>query len=132
MDTLEVLECKYTAENSIIEVSKGALVVMKAYRVGSLYILQGSTVTGLTAVSSSSSLSDSDIAKLWHMRLGHMSEKSLDILSKRELLCGQSTRSLEFCEQCVFGKQKRVSFSSPTIHKTKASFRFMGFISCFV
>ena len=47
-----------------------------------------------------------------------MSERGLTILSKRCLLCGQCTSSLEFCEHCVFGKQKRLSFST-AIHRTK-------------
>ena len=75
-------------ENGVIKVSKGALVVMKTCGVNSLYSLQGSTGTDSTAIKSSSSLSDSDITKLWHMHLGYMSGKSLDILSKRGLLCG--------------------------------------------
>jgi len=67
LGTLEALGCKYTAEGGVMKVSRSALVVMKACRSGSLYILQGTTVTGSVAVSSSS-LSDSDITKLWHMR----------------------------------------------------------------
>jgi len=51
-------------------------------------------------------MSDSDVTKLWHMRLGHMSDKGMAILSKRGLLCGQSTGKIEFCEHCIFGKQK--------------------------
>ena len=42
-------------------------------------------MTGAAAVSISS---DDDITKLWHMRLGHMGEKGLTLLSKRGLLCG--------------------------------------------
>ncbi|MCQ7691360.1 DDE-type integrase/transposase/recombinase, partial [Salmonella enterica] len=124
LGTLEALGCKYTAEGGVMKVSRSALVVMKACRSGSLYILQGTTVTGSVAVSSSS-LSDSDITKLWHMRLGHMSEKGLSILSKRGLLCGQSTGPLDFCEHCIFGKQKRVSFNSPTVHKTKGTLDYI-------
>ncbi|KAG8483204.1 hypothetical protein CXB51_022209 [Gossypium anomalum] len=45
----------------------------------------GSTITGNAAVASSSSLSD-DITKLWHMRLGHMSENDMVELSKKRLL----------------------------------------------
>lgn len=52
-----------------------------------------------------------------------MSEKRL-ILSKRGLLCGQSTGKLEFCEHCVFGKQKNVSFSMGT-HKTKDTLNYI-------
>jgi len=60
---LEALGCKYTTEGGVMKVSISALVVMKACRSGRLYILQGTTVIGSVAVSSSS-LSDSDITKL--------------------------------------------------------------------
>jgi len=63
----------HTAKGGVLKVSKGALVLMKANRSGSLYVLQGSTITGSTSVSIS--MSDSDVAKLWHMHLGHMSPK---------------------------------------------------------
>ena len=63
LGTLEALGCKYTAEGGVMKVSRSALIVMKACRSGSLYILQGTTVTGSVAVSLSS-LSDSDITKL--------------------------------------------------------------------
>ncbi|KAG8481491.1 hypothetical protein CXB51_026341 [Gossypium anomalum] len=59
----------------------------------------GSTVTG-DAVVASSSLSDDDITKLWHMRLGHMSENGMVELSKRGLLDGQGICKLNFCEHC--------------------------------
>ncbi|KAG8492453.1 hypothetical protein CXB51_009584 [Gossypium anomalum] len=49
--------------------------------------LKGSTVTG-DAVVASSSLSDDDSTKLWHMRLGHMSDNGVVELSKRGLLDG--------------------------------------------
>jgi len=42
-----------------------------------------------------------------------MSEPGMTILSKRGLLCGQCTSSLEFCEHYVFGKQKRLSSQRP-------------------
>ncbi|KAL3505148.1 hypothetical protein ACH5RR_034989 [Cinchona calisaya] len=103
LGTLESLGCKYAGECGVMKICKGALVIMKAWRSGTLYILQGSTVTGSAAVSSSF-LSDSDITKLWHMRLGHMSEKGLTMLSKRGLFSGQSTGAMDFCEHCIFGK----------------------------
>ncbi|KAG8472622.1 hypothetical protein CXB51_034312 [Gossypium anomalum] len=99
---------RYTAESGVLKISKGSLVVMKGQRkISKLYVLQGSTVTGDAAVASSS-LSDDDITKLWHMRLGHMSENSMTELSKRGLLDGQGICKLNFCEHCVFGKQKRI------------------------
>ena len=53
-----------------------------------------------------------DCTKLWHRRLGHMSEKGLKILSKQGLLDDAETGKLKFCETCVMGKQCRVKFGS--------------------
>ncbi|KAG8472856.1 hypothetical protein CXB51_034830 [Gossypium anomalum] len=88
-----------------------------------LCILQGSTVTGDAAVASSS-LSDDDITKLWHIHLGHMSENDMVELSKRGLLDGQGIYKLNFCEHCVFGKQKRVRFTRG-IHNTKGMLKYI-------
>ena len=53
-----------------------------------------------------------------------MSEKGLTLLSKRGLLCGQSTGKMDFCEHCVFGRQKRLSFGTG-IHKTRGSLDYI-------
>ncbi|KAG8503825.1 hypothetical protein CXB51_001964 [Gossypium anomalum] len=84
---------------------------------------KGSTVTGDVVVASSS-LSDDDITKLWHMRLGHMSENGMAELSKRGLLDGKGICKLNFCEHCVFGKQKRVRFTRG-IHNTKGTLEYI-------
>jgi len=47
---------------------------------------------------------------LWNHRLGHMSEKGMQILHSRKLLPDLKQVSLEFCENCVYGKQKRGRF----------------------
>ena len=47
---------------------------------------------------------------LWHHKLGHMSEKGMQILHSRKLLPDWKQVSLEFYENCVYGKQKRVRF----------------------
>jgi gag-polypeptide of LTR copia-type/GAG-pre-integrase domain len=107
LGSLEEKGCKFQSESGVIHVPKGALIIMKGKRVGTLYFLQGSTVTGSTAIVDSGTTSD-DVMKLWHMRLGHMSERGMTILSKRDLLCGQCTSRLDFCEHCVFSKQKRL------------------------
>ena len=52
---------------------------------------------------------------LWHNRLGHMSEKSMKVLP------GLKCVNMDFCESCVYGKQKRVSFMK--IGKEKKSER---------
>ena len=83
--------------------------VMKGARTHGIYLLQGVTVEGETCVSVDSSRG-LDATRLWHLRLSHVSEKSLDILRRREMIDGESFSKLEFCEECVMGKQTRVSF----------------------
>ena len=88
-----------------------------------MYVLQGSIVTGDAAIASSS-LSDDDMTKLWHMHLGHMSESGLIELSKRGLLDGQGISKLKFCEHYIFGKQKRVRFTRGT-HNTEGTLDYI-------
>lgn len=95
--------CKYTAEGGDMRASKGALVVMKGKMARNLYALQGSTVLGTVAISSPIN-PDKDCTHVWHMRLGHMSERRMTMLSKQGLLCGQKTGKLDFCEHYFFGK----------------------------
>ena len=52
------------------------------------------------------------------MRLGHAGEKSLQTLAIQGLLKGAKTCKLDFCEQCVLGKQKKVKFGT-AIHNTE-------------
>ncbi|KAG8500580.1 hypothetical protein CXB51_002706 [Gossypium anomalum] len=108
LSTLDSKGYRYTTKSGVLKISKGSFVVMKGKKkTAKLYILQGSTVIGNAAVASSSLLGD-DIIKLWHMRLGHMSENDMSELSKRGLLDGQRICKLKFYEHCVFGKQKRI------------------------
>ena len=60
---------------------------------GTLYFLQGSTVIGSAHVASSE-FHQKDMTKLWHMRLGHMGERGMQILSKEDLLAGHKVKSL--------------------------------------
>ncbi|KAF3680130.1 hypothetical protein FXO38_02446 [Capsicum annuum] len=119
-------DVRYTSEGGVLKVTKGAFVVMKGQRrSANSYVLQNTTVIGDITVSTSS-LSESDIAKLWHIRLGHMSEKGMTELRRRGLLDGQSITKLEFCEHCIFGKQKRVRFTKG-IHSTKGTLDYIYF-----
>ncbi|KAK2973981.1 hypothetical protein RJ640_013542 [Escallonia rubra] len=116
---LDSNSCSYRATGGVIRTMKGALVVMKGLKQNSLYLLQGSTVTGATTIASSSDI-DSDTTKLCHMCLGHMSERGMDVLSKQGLLGSKNTRKRDFCEHCVFEKQWRVKFSR-VVHTTKGT-----------
>jgi len=114
LGTLETNGCRISMKNGILKVIKGAMVLIKGLRQESLYILQGTGVIGAVAVC----ITPADVAatRLWHMRLGYMSEKGMTILSKKGYLGSAGASKLDFCDHCVFGKQKRVSFSTVKHH----------------
>ena len=117
LGTLESKGFTIILQNGILKVVSGALVVMKGTRRNNLYLYQGSTAVG-TAAAVSEADKVAEMSKLWHMRLGHAGEKSLQTLAMQGLLKGAKTCKLDFCEQCVLGKQKRVKFGT-AIHNTE-------------
>ncbi|WVZ24581.1 hypothetical protein V8G54_003125 [Vigna mungo] len=80
---------------------RGSMIVARGKKEGSLYCMQGKIYKG--------DIAQEESKELWHKRLGHMSEKGLEILAKDHL---QSIKGqpLELCEDCLAGKQRRVSF----------------------
>ena len=48
---------------------------------------------------------------VWHWRLEHMSEKGMKIMLSKDKLLGLKSIDLDFFEDHVYGKQRRVSFS---------------------
>jgi hypothetical protein len=86
------------------KVIKGSLVIAKGEKVGTLYLCIGNTDSSISLASTGVDTT------LWHHRLGHMSEKGMQILHKRNLLPDIKQIDLDFCEHCVYGKQKRVRF----------------------
>ena len=96
--------CVTTFTDKTWKVTKGALVIAKGEKVGTLYLCNGISnfVNALTSKGAD--------ATLWHHRLGHMSEKGMKILHSRNLLTGLNNNDLDFCENCIYGKQKRVIF----------------------
>ena len=99
---------------------RGALVLMQGVQIGTLYKLQGSIVVDgcnnfVVPKSGVENLVVSgEKAMLWHQRLGHIGEKALRILHGRGMVEGMSNSSLhfDFYENCVYGKQNRVSVTS--------------------
>ena len=51
-----------------------------------------------------------DPAQLWHIKLGHMSQKGLECLMKKNVLPVLKNAKLERCLHCLAGKQNKVSF----------------------
>ena len=91
------------------------MVVMKGIRDMNLYYMKGSIVT---CALTTSVVSNENATQLWHMRLCHAGEKSMQALVKQALLKGAKTCKLAFCEHCVLGKKTKVKFGT-TIHRTK-------------
>uniref|UniRef100_A0A2N9G262 CCHC-type domain-containing protein n=1 Tax=Fagus sylvatica TaxID=28930 RepID=A0A2N9G262_FAGSY len=116
LGTLDSKGYSYKSENGIMKVSKGAMVVMTGQKISSnVYKLLGNTILGGVAAVAES---EDDDTLLWHMRLGHMSERGMRELHKRNLLTGIKSCKLDFCKYCIMGKQCRVRFKTAT-HKTK-------------
>ena len=113
---LDHIGCVVKVQHSTISVVKGSLVLLKGTRKNDLYVLEGTTVTGLVSVSSSSSV---DKTRLWHLRLRHMSMRGLKELSKQGLLGSDTIGEMMFCEDYVLGKSTRTSFKSP-VHTTRS------------
>ncbi|KAG8481120.1 hypothetical protein CXB51_025896 [Gossypium anomalum] len=92
--------------SGVRHIFKGSLVVMKGQRkTAKLYVLQGSTVTD-DAAAASSSLSDDDITKLWHMRLGHMSENGMQKRVRFTRGIHNKKGTLEYIHSDLWGPSK--------------------------
>ncbi|KAG8490593.1 hypothetical protein CXB51_013752 [Gossypium anomalum] len=109
LSTLDSKGYKYIVESAVLKISEGSLAVMKGQRkTAKLYVLQGLIVTGAVVVASSS-LSNDNVTRLWHMRLRHMSENDMIELSKRRLFDGQDISKLKFYLWGPFKVPSRVS-----------------------
>lgn len=84
LGTLDSSGYTFKAEDGVLKIQKGSLVIMKGFKKNSLYTLQGTTVIGRSSMAQTTTYA----SKLWHLRLGHVSEQRLVHLSKHNLLCG--------------------------------------------
>lgn len=73
--------CTFAAKDDFMKVAKGLLVVMNVVRRNGIYTLFGKTVIRDSTVVSNS---EENKAKLWHKKLGHISERGLQELSKQK------------------------------------------------
>ena len=109
---LDDVGVKIVFEKDTCKMVRGALVLMRGVKIGTLYKLQGSTIIDGC---NSSMVSESGVENLvvsrektmmWHQRLGHIREKGLRILHGEGMVEGMSNSSLDFdfCENCIYGK----------------------------
>ncbi|PWA44734.1 hypothetical protein CTI12_AA523970 [Artemisia annua] len=116
--TLESKGFEVRAKDGVMKIISGVLVVMKGIRkINNTYHYKGRTVVGTVAAVTDGDR-NSEAVKLWHMRLGHAGEKSLNLLIKQGLLKGVSSCKLDLCEHCINGKTTRVKFGT-AVHKTQ-------------
>ena len=99
----------YKVKSGILKVTKGSMVVIKAERKNGLYEMIGNTHLA-QGKGGDNLVTEKDKNCLWHVRLGHMSIKGLQVLSKQGLLNGDQVTKLEHFESCILGKQHKLSF----------------------
>ena len=88
------------------KLTKGSLVVAKREACCILYKTQWKVCNNeLHAIEGTSLV-------LWHKRLGHISEKGLQVLTRKSSIPLAKNESLSSYDHCLVGKQHRVSFSS--------------------
>ncbi|GJW78500.1 retrovirus-related pol polyprotein from transposon TNT 1-94 [Tanacetum coccineum] len=89
--TLESKGFEVRAKDGVMNIISGVLVVMKGIRkINNTYNYKGRKVVGTIAAVTDGDR-NSEAVKLWHMRLGHAGEKSLNLLIKQGLLKGLSS-----------------------------------------
>ena len=86
------------------KIMKGAMVVARGTKSGTLYTTIGCMNIAAVAESASN-------LSLWHNRLGHMSVKGMKMLAAKGVLEGLKYVDVGPCENCVMSKHKRVSFT---------------------
>ena len=85
------------------KVTKGARVLARGKKIGTLYMTSSSRDTIAVADASTDT-------SLWHRRLGHMSEKGMKMLLSKGKLLELKSIDFDMCESCTLEKQKNVSF----------------------
>ena len=85
------------------KVNKGARILACGHKTSTLYMITNNKDIILV-------VDMSDDSKLWHLRLGHMSEKGMKVLMSKEKLMKLKSVESDLCEGCIIGKQKKVSF----------------------
>lgn len=88
------------------KVVRGNLVIARGWKKGTLYMVELPT-NEVNSVGDDAG----QCSTLWHQRLGHMSEKGMKMLVSKGKIPELKEVEVGFCEPCVFGKQKRVTFA---------------------
>jgi len=109
-------------EKETCRMVRGAMVLIKGIWFGTLYKLQGSTISDgcnscivpyIGVEEERTPTVSREKVMLWHIKLGHIGEKGLRLLHGKGMVEGMSNSSLDFdlCEHFVYGKKNQVRLS---------------------
>ena len=98
LEALEAQGCKFSDTDEALKVTKSSITVLKVERTMNLYKVIESMV-----ISDASIATEKDITRLWHMRLGHMSERSVRALHCKGVLPSIKHCELNLCKFCIMG-----------------------------
>ena len=100
--------------NGAWKLTKGTMVIARGHICGTLY------KTYVKICADSLNIVEKEASQnLWHQRLGHMSEKGLSTLEKKELITIAKNIAPDPCNHCLFGKQHKVSFSFSSTRRSE-------------
>ena len=113
LGALETQRYKFTCMDGALKVTKGFMTVLKAeYRVNLYKVIRSVTIDDAFVSTKK------DTTRLWHMRLGHMSERGLRALHNKGVLPDIKHYKLNLCKFCIMRRQSRLTFTI-SVHKTK-------------
>ena len=70
--------------------------------------------------------------ELWHKRLGHMSEKGMNILANQKLRARVKVVHLEKCVDCPIGKQNKATFHTRPPRRREVALELVHTDVCYV
>ncbi|CAA7059582.1 unnamed protein product [Microthlaspi erraticum] len=120
LGTFEKAGYKFESENGVLSVKAGEQILLTGRRYDTLYLLQWKPISG----ESLAAVKKQDDTVMWHRRLGHMSQKNMSILVKRGFLDGKKVSTFDTCEDCIYGRAKRVGFTLAQ-HDTKEKLEYV-------
>lgn len=94
--------------------------VISSPKINRIYIIYAKSTVGQSSAAVNSS---SDKFLIWHKRLSHIFKK-LIILNKLGCIGNDNTGKLDFCEDYVIVKQKRLPFKT-RIHKSNSILNYL-------
>ena len=114
--------CVIKAKKGVLRVIKGSMVIMKGIKQNGMYVMDGHTIVGEASVTDSGG----NISMMWHLRMGHMSERGLRELQKQGVFGNDQIGALGFYKDCILGKSSNLRFETAA-HTTKEKLGYKHF-----